>query len=167
MPITYENISTTTLSGGGASTITFSSIPATFTDLRVVITGTSTTGGQNVLGTLNSNSSTIYSGTRISGFGTTAASDYRQNDVWFLLNQQGTTTTQPFLIELDLFSYTSSEFKTVLSATSENTSPTAGGVGRSVHLWRNTSAITAVSLFPSGGNFAAGTTATLYGIKNA
>lgn len=166
MPITYDNIATTTL-GSSAANITFSSIPATYTDLRVVITGTSTTGSQNIFGTLNSDSGTNYSMTRMNATGTFAQSDTRPNDVWMLLNSAGTSTTVPFLIELDLLSYTSSKFKSILCVTSENLGATTGAINRSVYSWRSTSAITAISLFPSGGNLATGTTATLYGIKNA
>jgi hypothetical protein len=166
MPITYENISTTTLNSPAAA-VTFSSIPATFTDLRVVITGTSTTASQNVFGTFNSDSGTNYSTTRLSGSGTSATSDYRQNDVWLLLNTQGTSTTVPFTLEIDVMSYTAANWKTTLVTTNENRSSSAGGVSKSVYLYRSNSAITAISLFPSGGNFDTATTATLYGIKNA
>jgi hypothetical protein len=41
MPATYEPIATTTL-GGAAATITFSSISSAYTDLRIVLVGTTT-----------------------------------------------------------------------------------------------------------------------------
>jgi hypothetical protein len=44
----------------------------------------------------------------------------------------------------------------------------SGAVWQIVGLWRSTSAITSINFFSStGNNFAIGTTATLYGIKNA
>jgi hypothetical protein len=40
-------------------------------------------------------------------------------------------------------------------------------VGRYVQLWQSTSAINSILLFFLSGTFSIGTTATLYGIKNA
>ena len=42
-----------------------------------------------------------------------------------------------------------------------------GTVERSVGLWRNTAAITSITILLDSGNYAAGTTATLYGILKA
>ena len=61
MAATYEPIATTTL-GSAASSITFNSIPATYTDLRVVLVGT-TTATANCWLTFNSDGATNYSDT--------------------------------------------------------------------------------------------------------
>jgi hypothetical protein len=54
----------------------------------------------------------------------------------------------------------------MLAKTSEDRNG-SGDIFTSVSLWRSTSAITSIYLFLSAYNFAIGTTATLYGIKNA
>ena len=69
------------------------------------------------------------------------------------------------LYTLDIFSYTGSTNKTVLVTNSVDQNG-SGQVGRVVGLWRNTAAITTITLSDSS-NFAIGTTATLYGIKAA
>jgi hypothetical protein len=43
----------------------------------------------------------------------------------------------------------------------------SGGLNKQVGLWRSTSAITSINFSDYGTPFAAGTTVTLYGIKNA
>ena len=60
MATTYEPIATNTL-GSAAANITFSSIPATYTDLRVVVVALTTNNNWNIELRLNSDSSTLYS----------------------------------------------------------------------------------------------------------
>ena len=73
MPTTYEPIATTTL-GSAAASITFSSIPATYTDLRVVFNGTVTEVGETLYYRFNSDGASNYSITQVYGASGTAAS---------------------------------------------------------------------------------------------
>jgi hypothetical protein len=67
---------------------------------------------------------------------------------------------------MDIFSYAGSTYKTVL--TNESTDMNGSGAATvAVQMWRSTSAITSISLNLSTSTIAAGSTATLYGIKNA
>jgi hypothetical protein len=165
MATTYEKIATTTL-GSAASDITFSSIPSTYTDLRLVWVGTTSTTN-NLYIQFNSNTANNYSDTWLYGDG--SAGSYRvdnQPQIW--LNIFGSVdTTIPALFEVDIFSYAGSTFKTVLHAASGDKNG-SGGVDRGVHLWRQTSAINTIKIFSqSPTNLKAGTTATLYGILKA
>jgi len=165
MPATYEPIATTTL-GSAASSITFSSIAGTYTDLRVVLVGTA---GDIVTPRIrfNSDSGTNYSNTRILGTGSSAAS-YRSTSVTQLdfASAGGMSTTIPHLYTMDVFSYAGSTYKTALLTGQEDDNG-SGYVVRQVGLWSSTSAINTILLYPSSNNFSTGTTATLYGIKNA
>jgi hypothetical protein len=166
MPATYEPIATTTL-GSAASSITFSSIPATFTDLRVVWTGISTINVVSMRLRFNADSSSNYSNTSLFGDGSAAGSGRNTNRTQIDLPPTGgVSTTVPTFITVDVFSYAGSTFKTVL-ATGQDDRNGSGYVTRDVGLWRSTSSITELALSLSSGNFATGTTATLYGIKNA
>ena len=60
MASTYEPIATTTL-GSAASSITFSSIPATYTDLRLVLVHTPSASTGNAQMQFNSDTATNYS----------------------------------------------------------------------------------------------------------
>ena len=73
MPATYEKIATTTL-GSATATITFDSIAASWTDLRLVVVGTQTTSGADVKLTFNNDTATNYSSTCIYGTGTAVTS---------------------------------------------------------------------------------------------
>lgn len=159
---TYEPIATTTL-GSAASSITFSSIPATYTDLRVVLTGIGSTSAVFKV-TFNS-SATGYSATQLYGDGATASSDRVTNDVAIDLGTL-VSTTLPTMVTMDIFSYAGSTYKTSLISVSQDKNGT-GSVYTKVALWQNTAAIASIVFSKGGGNYAAGTTATLYGIKAA
>jgi hypothetical protein len=156
-------IATTTL--GSTGTITFSSIPATYTDLRVVMTCKGASGGEYVSVRLNSDTASNYSSTMLIGYG--SAGSFRETSgtrgFWgnYLV---GADTTNPLLFTMNLFSYASSTFKTALCQTSNDLNG-SGETVQTVGLYRSTSAITTILLLNNAGTgFAAGTTATLYGI---
>ena len=160
---TEQVIASTTLSSA-ASTITFSSIPNTYTDLRLVWTGTSTINVVSMRLRFNADSATNYSNTSLFGDGSAAGSGRNTNRSQIDLPPTGgVSTTVPTFITVDVFSYAGSTFKTVLATGSDDRNG-SGYATRDVGLWRSTSAITEFTLSLSSGNFAAGTTATLYGI---
>jgi len=167
---TYEPIATTTL-GSAQAGITFSSIPATYTDLRVVLfINTSDTNGKGVVFRFNSDTATNYSMTNIYGSGTTAVSNTSSgSDYGWIGYNTSTSTTLPGLWTMDIFSYAGNTNKTVLCVGSADKNG-SGAVERNVNLWRSTSAINAIrlTLYTDGSaNMNSGTTATLYGIKAA
>ncbi len=164
MPATYEPIATNTLASGTAS-ITFSAIPATYTDLVLVFAGSAASSGTDSISMrFNGDTTTNYSYTVLSGNGSTATSGRgtsttsiagalitsteQTNSIWNICNYANTTT-----------------FKSVLARGNIAGALVRTGVG----IWRKTpEAITSITLFPdSGQNFATGCTFTLYGIKAA
>jgi len=170
MPATYEPIATNTL-GSAAASITFSSIPATYTDLRVVFSNVKISssssnvaylrfngddGGNYSFTSLYGNGSGPFSFTGTSGDGYTGIG----------LNTGPVSTTVPHFYTADIFSYRASIFKTSLLTASQDQNG-SGFVPSAVGLWRSTAAITSLTLVHSATDFATGTTATLYGIKNA
>ena len=168
MPTTYDSIATTTIASSGVTTqIDFTSIPGTYTDLRLVTTGTNN-GGGNLWFSVNADFSAIYFMTSINGNGTSPTSTNSVSANQWNLNRAGnTSTTIPTMYTMDFFSYAGSTHKTCLMTESSDLNG-SGGVSRSVGLYQSTSAITALRLWLSGGaSFNAGTTATLYGIKAA
>lgn len=174
MPATYEPIATTTL-GSAASNITFSSIPGTYTDLRLIVTARCEAAGVNAQGMYlqyNNDTATNYSNNQILGNGTSAIADFSNNNSIIQCGDlpAGNISSSIFsLTTIDIFSYAGSTFKTCLTTNSAdmNTGTTASRVWRLVGLWRSTSAITSIKIYPSGSNFSIGTTATLYGILKA
>jgi hypothetical protein len=173
MATTYEPIATTTL-GSAASTITFSSIPSTYTDLRLMVSSRIESGGTNYAALFvrfNNLGTTIYSTTRLGGDGTSAYSNRAstQTELALTAGSAGSASASGTfnLSTIDLFSYTGSTNKTALATVSADNNG-SGFVVRQVLLARTTSAITRIDLTDETGlNFATGTTATLYGILKA
>jgi hypothetical protein len=167
MPTTYEPIATQTL-GIATQSITFTSITGTYTDLRVIIANAFTSNTAAINMRFNGDTGTNYSYTQLSGGGASAYSN-RSTSLSYariLGLDNGTSTTIPHMSTVDIFSYAGSTFKTLLalSASDKNGS---GAVETVVNLWRSSSAITSVEVRSQSGTLAVGTTATLYGIKNA
>jgi len=165
MPATYEPIATTTL-GSAASSITFSSIASSWTDIKVIIVATAASNA-NFAFRFNSDSGSNYSRTRLAGDGSSITSSQNTNQTELQLTSSFSIGTTPVMRTLDIFSYAGSTNKTVLFEEINDLNG-SGGLNKQVGLWRNTAAITSINFFAqSATNFAAGTTATLYGIKNA
>ena len=169
MPATYDSIATTTL--GSASSITFSSIPSSYTDLRLTFVGVASSGTTTKRIQFNADTSTAstnYSTTIVLGNGTSPISNRYTNEFGIRLasNQVADSLTIPVFIAVDIFSYNGSTNKTVLSMEASDQNG-AGYVQANVGLWRSTAAITSLTLMINANTFAAGATATLYGIKSA
>jgi len=163
MPTTYEPIATTTLSTATAS-VTFSSISGSYTDLVVVIDGTTASSFGQVQMRLNGDTGTNYSTTYIWGTGAAAVSDRDSNITTGGMNPGflGTGFGNN-IFNIQNYSNTTT-YKTVLGRSS-----VAGNrVAATVSLWRSTSAINELRFNILGGqNFASGSTFTLYGIQSA
>lgn len=162
MPSTYEKIDKTTTSGSQAS-VTFSSIPATYTDLRLVING----GGSNYGGIrvrLNGDTASNYSGTYILGDGSSASSG-RDTSLTYGSVGYPLTTTLASLHTVDFLNYANTTtFKTWLVRSSDAASISLA----QVQLWRKTpEAINSMLIYPATGNWLNNTTLSLYGIKGA
>ena len=170
MPVTYTPIATQTL-GSATSSVTFSSIPSTYTDLRLVISMGGSVVDYFLKMQFNSDTSTNYSLTELKGNGS-AASSARSTDVSSIyvpkdLGYGTTVGNNMFTIDVQNYS-NSTTFKTTLIR-ANCTDPTATALGTSaiVGLWRSTSAISSIVFSTLTGTILAGSTFTLYGIKAA
>lgn len=166
MPATYEPIATTTL-GSAAANFSFTSIPSTYTDLRLVLVPTKPSGVLAPRIRFNSDSGSNYSFTNLWGNGATVYSNRATNADSIYLHYDGYPVgSNVGFGTVDIFSYAGSTFKTVLCTQSSDKNG-SGSVARYVNLWRNTAAITSILVFEDFGSFGAGTTATLFGILKA
>jgi hypothetical protein len=164
MPSTYEPIATQTL-GSAAASVTFSSIPATYTDL-IIVTQAISASADDVGIRFNSDSGTNYSQTWLSGNGSSAFSGRYSSSTSVYLDiygSMGTTLFNNANVQIMNYANTTTN-KTFLSRSNR----AGAGVDAIVGLWRNTAAITTIVLAPTSGvNFSTGSTFTLYGIKAA
>lgn len=158
---TYEPISTQTL-GSAAASVTFSSIPSTYTDLVLVVSGT-LSANQYVAMRFNSDNTSNYSFTRLSGNGTSAASARGSSETFGRLSIGNPTNLFNVIGQIQNYSNTTT-YKTWLS----RSNIPADFVGVIAGLWRSTSAITTIEfLTTTSDTFAIGSTFTLYGITAA
>jgi hypothetical protein len=152
-------IATTTLSSV-ATTIVFNSIPATYTDLRLVFRGLPAGGFVGLR--LNGDTGNNYSTTLLYADGSTLSSTRYSNNNSVVLGDNVPYITACLCVA-DIFSYAGSTYKTVLTELNDDYG-SGGYIERDVSLWRNTAAITSLTIWDGGSNFSVGTTATLYGI---
>lgn len=172
---TYTLISSNVLASS-AATVTFSSIPATYTDLvlRGSVRGDLAGVFTNLFIKFNSDTATNYSDTYLTtSNGTTAMSarDTSQAIGYVGLTDAATATTSTFgNFEIYVPSYGVSQNKPYLSmATLESNTASLGYANLALAgLWRNTAAMTSIIISPdSGSNFVSGSSFYLYGIKNS
>ncbi len=165
--ITYTPIATTTL-GSAASSVTFSSISGSYTDLVLVVNakGTGFTGsGTYPYVRYNSDSNTNYSRTWLAGNGSTASSSRGSSEnLQYLVGGTYIDGTFSYNSITQFMNYSNTTtYKTMLSRANN-----AGvQVDALVGLWRDTSAITSIVIYSSSGNFDTGSTFSLYGITAA
>ena len=161
----YEVISTQTL-GSAVETVTFSSIPQTYTDLVVVVNAFSSATSDLYL-TFNSDSAANYSRTVLWGNGTSAGSVRSSSANFIALTYYGRVWdnqgTSVHTVNIMNYSNTTTN-KTVLARASSQQE----GVEATVGMWNSTAAITSMTFdLVSTRTFSVGSTLTLYGIKAA
>jgi hypothetical protein len=165
MPNTFELIASSTVGAGGASTITFSSIPSTYTDLvlRLSTRTSDSVGAANMTMSING-SSANQTNKYLFGNGTSASSGSGTN--WDAGIQGSTFTSNTFTItDIYIPNYAGTTNKSAsLEYATENNATTSSLVMEAL-LWSNTAAITSLSVAYS--NIVQYSTAYLYGVKNA
>lgn len=176
MANTFVLIANTTLTTA-TQTITFSAIPQTYYDLVVMLSERDQTGAANfdIRLELNGDTATNYSTQQMYGAGSGTFANYYSNATYGRVgysNSSGSTASFFNNVEIYIPSYTSpqTQHKQIISrgATENRSTSTAVLLSTMATLWRNTAAITSLSLTNGTGNslFDVGTSAYLYGIKN-
>ena len=169
MANTYTLISSVTVGAGGAANIEFTSIPSTYTDLVVKLSGRNSASGDDRFEIQFNGSSSNLSQRRLYGEGTNTASDAPAGAIQPTGIVQDSYTANTFgNTEIYIPNYASSNNKSLsVDAITENNATTAYAM-MVAGLWSDSSAITSIKLIPmSAGNFKQYSTAYLYGISNA
>jgi hypothetical protein len=164
----YDSIATVTVGSGGASSISFTSIPSTYQhlQLRGIIKNTSSTTFAAMR--FNSDSASNYSAHYLDGDGATATAGAASNYDKSYFGYAGTSSqTNIFGVSVvDILDYKdTNKFKTVRILTGVDVNGSGGYVELSSSSWRSTSAITDINVFFGSNNFAEYSQIALYGIK--
>ena len=173
MATTYTLISSNVLAST-AATVTFSSIPATYTDLVLRISARSTAADTDVgYGVeFNGSATTVYSQTQVRGNGAAAASSYGTGDAYIAASRSidGDTATASTFSSNEIYipSYTASQNKplSLINVVEQNSASNAYIVAIA-GLWRDISAITQIKLTPVTGSWKSDSSFYLYGIKSS
>jgi hypothetical protein len=174
MANTFTLIASSTVGAGGTSSIDFTSIPSTYTDLVIKYS----TRANNAAGVyartelqFNADTGNNYSSRLLYGTGGAAGSDVATsvNSIrFFYTNLDGTTASSFSNGEIYVPNYTSSNQKSVsMDSVVETNAATTPITALTAGLWTGTSAITSIKIFVIGYNFMQYSTAYLYGIKNS
>jgi hypothetical protein len=161
---TYTPLATVTLASG-ASSVTFSSIPATYRDLVLVsvVAQVNNTGHQM---RANGDTGSNYSLVQMFGDGSTATSNSGTLAYFtpFVNNNPATNTGSPVMGMTQIMDYSATDKHKTILCTNSGLSGLSPMVARSAFRWANTAAITTLVAFAVSGDIAAGSTFNLYGI---
>ena len=174
MATTYEPIATATVSGTSISTVTFTSIPATYTDIVIVFNPAYSINTIYPYMLFNNDTSALYSITNLLGTGSAASSQRgtAANRAFVAYDPSSTNAVGDTNFIAQIMNYSNiTTFKTYLARANNATANGSFGTAAMVGLYRSTSAISRIDIKGSNSgtdyNFANGSNFTLYGIKSA
>ena len=169
MATTYTLISSNVLASSAAS-VTFSSIPATYTDLVLRLSARNNDGGGGVIRIYfngDTTASTGYSSTGIRGDGTSVTSFQSTPASSYSLNCNAETANTFTSLEMCIPNYASVSSKPISVSVATENNATAAEIEQFALLNTNTS-ISSINIFTSGSLvFPATSSFYLYGISNA
>ena len=155
----------------GAASVTFSSIPSTYTHLQVRIIDRDTSAFNDSYGMylkINSDTGSNYSTHYLLGTGATALAGGSASQTPIVIAQTagGGMLSNTFGVAiLDFIDYkNTSKYKTIKSLSGYSTNSTVTNTTLTSGLWMNTNAITTITLTPGAGNWAQYSSFALYGI---
>jgi hypothetical protein len=168
IPGSYESIATVTVGAGGSSSITFSSIPSTYTHLQIrAYWGFTDTGNNTWLNTrFNSDSGTNYAYHALRGNGSTlSASTQSASNTRLSLgaDDNGSATVWAASVA-DILDYSNtSKYKTTRALAGQDRNG-AGAVNFWSGLWMSTAAITSINIYSDASTFRQNSVFALYGV---
>lgn len=156
---TYVPLATITLATSD-NDVSFTSIPATYRDLIIIVNGFGAVSSGTLALRYNGDTGSNYSFVRMIGYsgGALGTSATGQN---YIMSADYSTTEQHATI-IQVMDYSATDrHKTNLTRSNRAGTWTFGIAGR----WANTAAVTSLNLVALSNNFASGTTFSLYGVN--
>ena len=176
MPGSYESIATSIVGAGGASSVTFSSIPSTYQHLQVraILRDTGTTADwNNVYATFNGDTAANYSTHYTRAYGATvdiyASSFTSASNMWLGLLPTSYSVYNGIHsgIIFDVLDYKdTTKYKTLQTFNGVDTnSATYGYINFGSGNWMSTSAVSSITITATGRTLAQYSHFALYGVK--
>ena len=158
----YASIGTVTVGSGGASSITFSSIPSTYTHLQIRMFAQTTNGNTDSTISINGNSS-VYRH-QLYGNGSSASANATSGDAYIIFTPGNTANTfGPAII--DILDYTNANKNTTVRAFSGRDLNGSGYVGIGSALFTGLGPVTSITLNGFSTSYAQYSSFALYGIR--
>jgi hypothetical protein len=169
----FESIATVSVGSGGAATITFSSIPSTYTHLQVraLIRGETTLSRPALR--LNNDSGTNYVVHGLYGTGSSVGAYADLNMTYIdttVVSQSSDTASVYGVVIVDILDYANTNKNTTVRCLGGYDANGSGYASLHSGLWRNTAAVDRLDFVAgsvSSGDFNQYTTFALYGIRSA
>ena len=170
----YESIATVIVGSGGQSSVSFTSIPTTYTHLQIrgIVRKAFSTGTTAFKANFNSDTGMNYTNHQLYGNGSSAGADgnatgtYSNMPFFAIATQQSDTAYGAFVV--DILDYrNSNKYKTIRSFAGYETN-SVGFINLASSLWLSTSAITSITLATyASGNIDQYSKFALYGLRSA
>ena len=164
----YESIATVTVGSGGSASITFSSIPATYTHLQIRATMLNASNLYSIKLRFNGDTASNYSAHQLYATGSAAGAGAETSvDIGLIGIGAISTSLYTSAMITDILDYAdTNKYKTVRSISGADGNGTGQTKFASVG-WRSTSAVTSIFINADGSTFNQYTQFALYGIKGA
>jgi hypothetical protein len=165
-PSSFYSIATVTPTSG--STVSFTSIPGTYKSLQIRYSFLGVTGGGNLLSRFNLDTSAHYSTHRLWGDGSSARASGNANTNYCYAGDAsfGSAAAYPCTGIINILDYAAGTKYATTSFISGIDQTGSGAINLGSGSWRNTTAITSITLTLNGDTFpSAGSTFALYGIN--
>ena len=170
MANTFTKIASVTVGSGGAATMSFTSIPQTYTDLYLTISGRSAAAvfNSDIFANINGQT-TAHNWKIIIGTGTSVASQGSTADNGRVGIMPSATATGNTFSNTAVYypNYTGSTQKSYSSDSVMENNGTGAYSELVAGINTNTTAISSITVASGNGNFVQYSTATLYGIKSS
>lgn len=161
----YESIATAVVGAGGASSVTFSSIPQTYKHLQVRFIANSSSS-DNANFTFNNDSGANYTRHRFSGNGSISQTSSGTGlPGWYVYSSTGFISGNFGPSIVDILDYTNTNKYKTGRALSGSHNNSTGGIEHTGGLWLSTSAINRIDITCYAGTWAQYSHFALYGIK--
>lgn len=170
-PNSFESIATATVGSGGSTSVSFTSIPSTYTHLQIRSSFTTSTAGQVISVRLNSDTGSNYLLHSLIGNGSAASVNVATSQPYATIFGRlvGTFTTNPTVVVTDILDYINTNKNKTLRSLGGADNNGSGEVNFISSLWLNTAAVTSIEISPYNGavKFNEYSHFALYGIKAA
>ena len=164
----YESIATVTVGSTSVASISFTSIPATYTHLQIRGLVLTASAGASPRIEFNSDSGTNYSNHLLYGTGSSAGAGANVSNSGMYIggSNTGTSSSIPFVFVTDILDYKNTNKNTTIKTLSGLDANGNGEISLFSGAWYNTAVVSSINVVTNI-NFAQYSSFALYGIKGA